>query len=109
MDDLAGRLAHRVQLTTDGHRVYLQAVENAFGAAVDYAMLVKIYGNDSRAPDTGAIVLLSASAPQKPLLASLDVRITAHISTSHVERQNLTMRMKMRRFTHLNERILQEG
>jgi hypothetical protein len=47
MDDLAGRLASRVQLTTDGHRVYLSAVENAFGSDVDYAMLVKLYGNDS--------------------------------------------------------------
>jgi IS1 family transposase len=49
MRDLASRLANRVQLTTDGHRVYLQAVENAFGSEIDYAMLVKIYGNDAEA------------------------------------------------------------
>lgn len=78
MDDLRDRLANRVQLTSDGHKAYLEAVEGAFGGDVDYAQLVKVYG---------------AAAEGSP-----DPK---HISTSFAERQNLTMRMQMGRFTRL--------
>jgi IS1 family transposase len=98
MDDLRQRLANRVQLTSDGHKAYLEAVEGAFGDDIDYAQLIKVYGEAPEA-EKGKYSPAECIGTQKIKVTGNPDR--QHVSTSYAERQNLNLRMHMRRFTRL--------
>ena len=97
MRDLADRLTNQVQLTTDGHRPYLEAVESAFGVDIDYAMLIKIYGSDQTEKRYSPAKCLGCDA--RTITGQPNPK---HINTSFIERQNWSVRTAMRRYTRLS-------
>lgn len=96
--NLKERLARRVQLTSDGLKPYIEAVEDAFGSEIDFAQLVKLYGNETRLPETRYSPPVCVGARKKRIIGH---PVKANVSTSFIERQNLTLRMNNRRFTRL--------